>query len=69
MYKCYRLECNEELKELINEYKEVGKKIMEDKKESITKNLREYLREDKLIDFTKLFTESYLLKVLIPSRI
>lgn len=54
MYKCYRLECNEELKELINEYKEVGKKIMEDKKESITKNLREYLREDKLIDFTKL---------------
>ena len=54
MYKCYRLECNEELKEFINEYKEVEKKIMEDKKESITKNLREYLREDKLIDFTKL---------------
>lgn len=54
MYKCYRLECNEELEELISGYKEIGKKIMEDKKESITKNLREYLREDKLIDFTKL---------------
>lgn len=54
MYKCYRLERNEELDNLLEGYEDTGKKIMEDKKESIYKQLKEYIREDGYIDFTNL---------------
>lgn len=54
MYKCYRLEYNEKLEELISEYEEIGKLLMENKKESIRKSLEDYLRDDNFIDFTNL---------------
>lgn len=54
MYKCYRLEYNQELNDLIGDYEEIGRERMEDKKESIRKKLEEYLRDDSYIDFTSL---------------
>ena len=52
MYKRYRLENSEELKDLISSYEEFGKQIMDGKKATIRKNLDEYLRKDGFIDFT-----------------
>lgn len=54
MYKRYRLENSEELKDLISSYEEFGKQIMEGKKATIRKNLDEYLRKDGFIDFTNI---------------
>ncbi|WP_291654070.1 hypothetical protein [Clostridium sp.] len=54
MYKCYRLENSEELKDLVSSYEECGKQIMEGKKANIRKDLDEYLRKDGFIDFTNM---------------
>ncbi|MBO3376876.1 hypothetical protein P6O24_00525 [Clostridium perfringens] len=54
MYKCYRLKFDENLKELISGYEEIGKRIMEEKRANIRSSLESYLREDNSIDFTKL---------------
>lgn len=54
MYKCYRLPYDQDLKELIQGYGEKGKKLMESKKESIKKNLKSYVKEEGIIDFTSI---------------
>lgn len=54
MFKCYRLDYDADLKNLINGYEKVGEEIMEARKESISKKLEEYIRDDGFIDFTNL---------------
>lgn len=54
MYKCYRLEVDNNLKELINSYEDYGRTLMENKKSSIYNKLDSYLRADGFIDFTNI---------------
>lgn len=54
MYKCYRLPYNQDLKNLINEYEEKGKNLMESKKESIKNDLKSYVKDEGVIDFTSI---------------
>ncbi|CEQ22080.1 Uncharacterised protein [[Clostridium] sordellii] len=54
MYKCYRLQYDGDLEELIKEYGEKGKKLMGTKKESVRKNLESYFKEKNVIDFTSI---------------
>ncbi|MGL4991126.1 MAG: hypothetical protein ACRCYE_14030 [Sarcina sp.] len=54
MFKCYRLDYDSDLKELIKEYEVIGEEIMKSRRESISKKLEEYIREDGFIDFTNL---------------
>ncbi|EOU2112668.1 hypothetical protein [Clostridium perfringens] len=54
MYKCYKLKFDEQLEELINDYAEIGRKLMEEKRANIYSKLESYLRDDNSIDFTAL---------------
>lgn len=54
MYRCYKLTYNNDLKELIDGYSNIGKHIMESKKQSIKKQLESYINEDGTIDFTNI---------------
>ncbi len=54
MFKCYKLENNDELKNLIIEYESIGENIMSGQRKSIKKSLDSYVRDDGFIDFTNL---------------
>lgn len=54
MYKRYKLETNDDLKELVRKYSKRGKEIMKYKKNNIERELEEYINQQGYIDMNKI---------------